>query len=424
MLAIIFRFSYGAKKTAVRKYSSNSVGSTVVMFALALPLLLGAVGIAIDFATFAAKRSALQTAADASALAGAKQLSLASSTDKIIENAAFALFQEEVKGEDGAATADVKVDRKKGNVKVYVTENWTPFFAHYIGADITPVNVTATGALVGESKVCVLALALGPKGFMMDHNSHIKATDCAIYANSTDVKGVFFGGRSSVDAAVVCSGGGVFGRGLRGITQLQTDCPPIADPLAAVQSPKIRGCDHTDYNISTGEDTLLPGIYCGGIAITGDAKVEITEGEYVIKGGPFLVANDASIHSVNTVFYLTGPRAVIRFLDNATIDVNGRETGAMAGLLFFEDRLSIPFRLHNISATNAKNLTGTIYIPKGILLVDPNSNVGEDSSYTAIVANRFHLQQGPNLVLNSDYGATSVPVPSGIHTSTTVILSN
>jgi Flp pilus assembly protein TadG len=420
MFVKIFRLRRKTKKTALGKFRFNNRGSTVVMFALAVPMLLGAVGLAIDFATFSMKRSNLQSAADASALAGAKQLSLSSSTDKIIESAALALLQEEVKGKDDAATGEVKVDRKMGNVKVNVTEYWTPFFAHYIGADITPVTVTATGALAGESKVCVLALAAGPWGFMMDNNSHIKATDCAVYANSTDKYAVYFGGSSSIEAAVVCSGGGVFGKGLLGIIQLQTDCPPIA----AVPAPNVIGCDYTNYKISSGTASLLPGVYCGGISITGNAKVELGEGEYVLKNGPFLVSNDSSIHSVNTVFYLTGSNSLIRFQDNATVDINGRETGAMAGLLFFEDRSSGLFRFHNISATNAKNLTGTIYLPKGILIVNPNASVGQDSAYTAIVANRLYVQQGPNLVLNSDYSATSVPVPAGIHTSSSVVLTN
>jgi Flp pilus assembly protein TadG len=412
------------EKNTMKKYRENTRGSTVVMFALALPMLLGAIGLAIDFATFSMKRSTLQSAADASALAGAKQLSLSSSTDQIIESAALALLKEEVSGKDDAATGDVKVDRKLGSVKVDVTEYWTPFFAHYIGADITPVTVTATGSLAGESKVCVLTLATGWQSFWMEHNSSIKATDCAIYSNSTDRYGVYFGSATSIESSLVCSAGGVYGRGKSSITQLQTDCPKLPDPLAAVPTPTVTGCDYTNYKISTGTASLLPGTYCGGISISGNAKVDIAEGEYVVKNGPFVIAQSAQVHSKNTVFYLTGMSSLINFTGDATIDMNGRETGAMAGLLFFEDPKSSTFRMHRINATNAHNLTGTFYIPRGILLIDPNANIGENSAYTAIVANRLWVQQGPNLVLNSDYSATSVPVPAGIHTSSSVVLSN
>jgi Putative Flp pilus-assembly TadE/G-like len=385
---------------------------------------LGSIGIAIDFATFSMKRSTLQAAADAAALAGAKQLSLASSTDIIITNAALSLFQETVKGKDDAATGTVVVDRKKGNVKVDVAELWAPFFAHFIGAEITPITVSATGALAGESKVCVLTLASGPLAFMMDQDAHIMAADCAVYANSTDAKGVYFGGSSSIEASLVCSGGGIFGSGLLGIFKLQSDCPPIADPLTSVPKPSVGICNYTNFAISSGSTILKPGTYCGGIAISGNAQIEFSEGEYIVKDGALLITDDAAVHSTNTVFYLTGTKSLISFLKNASIDLNGRETGSMAGLLFFEDPSSGLLRFHRISAANARNLTGTIYLPKGILIVDPNANVGQDSAYTAIVSNRLLVQKGPNLVLNSDYSATSVPVPNGIHTSSSVVLTN
>ena len=68
-------------------------------------------------------------------------------------------------------------------------------------------------------------------------------------------------------------------------------------------------------------------------------------------------------------------------------------------------------------------LTGTIYLSRGQLLVDPNNAVAEDLAYTAIIANRLELTEGPELVLNSDYGATDVPVPAGIQSTAQVVLS-
>jgi hypothetical protein len=49
--------------------------------------------------------------------------------------------------------------------------------------------------------------------------------------------------------------------------------------------------------------------------------------------------------------------------------------------------------------------------------------VASDSAYTAIVSYRLELTQGPTLVLNSDYGATGVPVPDGIRATGQVVLT-
>jgi hypothetical protein len=40
--------------------------------------------------------------------------------------------------------------------------------------------------------------------------------------------------------------------------------------------------------------------------------------------------------------------------------------------------------------------------------------VGSDSAYTALVVNTLRVREGPNVVLNSDYDATNVPVPPGL----------
>jgi Flp pilus assembly protein TadG len=405
-------------------FKRNAKGSTVMTFAMVLPVLLGSAGVAMDFATFTLKQTSLQAAADAAALAGAKQLSIASSQDSMIQSAALGFLTESLRGKDEAAKGTVQVDRGNGNVKVSVSEDWTPFFAHFLGANITPVTAQATGTLAGESKVCVLTLATGPFSFMMDQNSHITANGCAIYSNSTDKYGIYFGGASSIQAAIVCSGGGIFGSGLFGILQLQTDCPSLANPLAAVPKPIVSSCTYNTVKVTTGTAALKPGTYCGGIEVSGTAVVNFEPGEYIVKDGFFKVTDTATINGKDTVFYLTGPKSLISFTKNATVNLSGAETGTMAGLLFFEDPSSTSLRIHNINATNAYNLTGTIYLSKGILLIDPNANVGQDSAYTAIIANRLLIQQGPSLILNSNYGATSVPVPSGLHASATVVLAN
>ncbi len=408
----------------IKKFLANAKGSTVVMFALALPALFGGAGIAIDFATFAMKQSTLQSAADAAALAGAKQLSLASTLDSVIQASAISYLTEELRGKDDSAQGTVKVDRKNGNVNVHVSEDWTPFFAHFLGADITPVTATSTASLAGESKVCVLTLAMGPFSFKMDQNAKITATGCAIYSNSTDRAAVYFGGASAVEAVLVCSAGGVVGKGAVGITQLQTDCPPLANPLSAVPVPKPGVCTYTNLKVSSGNMALNPGTYCGGIEVSGNAIVTFSPGEYIIKDGLFRVYNTATVNGTNIVFFLTGLKSLISFTNDATINLSGAETGTMAGMLFFEDPASTSLRIHNINATHAYNLTGTIYLPKGILLIDPNANVGDKSAYTAIVSNRLVVQEGPSLVLNTDYGATPVPVPAGLHAGSTVVLTN
>ena len=80
-------------------------------------------------------------------------------------------------------------------------------------------------------------------------------------------------------------------------------------------------------------------------------------------------------------------------------------------------------RTHHINSTNVDVLTGTIYLSRGKLLIDRNSPIAEDLAYTAIIVRQLELTEGPELILNSDYGATDVPVPAGIRSSAEVVLS-
>ena len=47
-------------------------------------------------------------------------------------------------------------------------------------------------------------------------------------------------------------------------------------------------------------------------------------------------------------------------------------------------------------------LLGTIYMPKGRLIIDATQPVADKSAYTVLVVQQLDLYSGPNLVLNSD----------------------
>jgi Flp pilus assembly protein TadG len=379
----------------VRKYFANSLGGIAATVAVAAPVVLGTIGVTADLAVFAMKKSQLQSAVDQAAIAAAKELSVvqtgamakaAATGSSPLQEVAQAYVDNAVGNNKGEVVTGVEIASDNSAVTVTVTDSWAPFFAHYVGAKITPIRVHAKASLVGESKVCVIALTdTGLGAVSMTKNSSLTAKGCGVYSNSTNSSGFYLGSGSKIDAAVVCSAGGVYVSGTSNSTKVLTDCPKVDDPLATRVPPTAGACDFNNTAVSSGSVTLTPGVYCGGINISGTASVTFEPGDYVIKNGLFLVRQNAKIKGVNVAFYLTGMLSLVEFLDDATIDLSGAETGDMAGLLFFEDPNSGLFRFHNIRATNAFNLTGTIYLPRGNLLVDPTAAVAAQSAYTAIV---------------------------------------
>jgi hypothetical protein len=80
-------------------------------------------------------------------------------------------------------------------------------------------------------------------------------------------------------------------------------------------------------------------------------------------------------------------------------------------------------REHRIATLQTRELTGTIYLSRGRLLIDPKAKVGEKSAYTAIIAHTLELRDGPELILNANYGTSAVPVPNGLKHRSGVALS-
>lgn len=413
-----------ARSGCLTRFLRSVSGSMIVPFAVASPVLLGISGLAIDYGTHTMKVAELQAAADSSALGAAKELALAGSSDAAIKAVAASYVAMQLSGKGSVVTSKTEINRKAGTVRVALEETWTPAFAQFLDADVTPIRVDATASLLGSDNICVLALNGNASATVhLDQNASLEANGCGVYSNSTHSDGIRLDSNSKIHASSICSVGGYSAKTTSINPLPTTDCPPISDPLIDRIAPVAGGCDVTNFKISSGKKILNPGTYCGGLNITKTASVTFRPGTYIIKDGKFNVSNTASISGEHVGFYLIGNASVINFAGDSTVHLTGALGGDMAGLLFFEDRAAPLNRQHHIQSTHADVLTGTIYLSRGVLAVDPNSKVAQDSAYTAIIARRFELTQGLQLILNSDYGATDVPVPAGIRSTSQVVLS-
>ena len=418
------QFTLGREKSSTSRvlaFLRNSCGTSALTFAFSLPALMGAVGVASDFAIYDMKLEKLQAAADEAAIAGAKEFTVATSSQSTIA-AAAENFAKSNYGASASISVATNVDTSKKSVTIDLTEVWSPFFAHFVGAQVTPVVAHATASAAGRGNICVLLLdPTSSKSGHVQNGSAITANGCDIYSNSSAADGFVVNASGAVTDNSTCSVGGVKNNGTMSPTPT-TDCPVVDDPLASRDPPTFGGCDFTNYKINNATATINPGTYCGGIAAAGNAVLTFSPGTYIVKDGEFKLTGNSKIQGNHVGFYLTGDLTLLRFTGNTSVNLTGADSGAMSGLLFFEDRAAPLGRQHRINSSNAANLTGTIYLPRGTLLVDPGTKVGESSAYTAIIAQQLLLKSGPELILNSNYSATDVPVPNGIKAGSQVVL--
>jgi hypothetical protein len=229
--------------------------------------------------------------------------------------------------------------------------------------------------------------------------------------------------QARLSAALICSAGGTAGAGPGSFSPIpQTDCPVMPDPLAGRLAPAVGTCTYNNLIVSGQMTTLYPGTYCGGLTVTDLSTVTMAAGQYIIKDGPLVVTNGATMHGVNAGFYFTGAGALLNLDSLSNISLTAPASGTMAGMLFWEDRFAPSGGVHQIVSNNARTLLGTIYLPVNRLHVAANAPVADHSAYTVVVANQFSLSEGPTLVLNTNYGATNIPVPNGVGPGGTTIL--
>jgi hypothetical protein len=391
-------------------------GNIVLTFALAFPVLIGATGLAVDSASFYHQSANLQSVADASVLAVAKEMHLfvqdpaplkASGEERaetLLAEAGLAHLPHEV---------DFRIDAKQGHAQVFITMRADAVLPVGLWGE-NPIVVQADARAFGAARLCVLGLQQKASGTMQAaHGAVVTAPDCAVQSNSRDPQGLIAKDLSIVVSAFTCSSGGYDGALTSFIPPPQTDCPILADPLELREPPAFSGCDFLDMKLKEGTYTIGPGVYCGGLEIDNKAEVTAEPGTYVISGGKLTVANNASLRGDYVTFYFADDAALFVFKDKAAIELGAPKDGPMAGMLFFESRSAQEGRSFEVSSDSARKLLGTIYLPRGILKVGGKGKVAAASAYTVIVANRIDLD-GANLVVNADYGSTDVPVPAGL----------
>lgn len=404
-------------RTGWRRFFGNERGNFAVTMGTMAPVIFGVVGLSFDYSIYMSQRSGMQEAADQAVLAAVREASLqgwsASAAKAVVDR-----FVSSTLSGDALSSAQyestVTVDEKNNRVRVAIRQDGHGYLLLGFVKSNPQIEVTSEAVLASASNICVLTLKETTSRTLFSRNASMTGVGCGFFANSTDSRAVVARKGGFMSASTICSAGGYGGGNSSFNPTPVTDCPPVPDPLAQRPAPKFSGCDFRDTEIDSSRVTLKPGVYCGGLKITGKSEVNLRPGVYVIKDGEFSIQGNATLKGEHVGFYLTGSLAKTRFANSTTISLTAPKSGPLAGILIFEDRNSAPGREFEISSKDAQTLIGTIYLPKGYLKVKGKSKFADASDWTAIIAQDVRILDGPALELNSDYTASDIPVPAGI----------
>ncbi|MCZ8262005.1 MAG: pilus assembly protein [Beijerinckiaceae bacterium] len=421
------------------RFGPAEAGTSAIIFAMSLPTMLAVGGFATDYAAMSGTQNRLQQIVDAAALGIAREMSISPVTAIRAQNLAIRYAQANIEANTPhkITIAAALIDNKAA-VRVNGSQKFsTPFgtFERLIGVSEISASATARPAGVAEQmKLCVLALN-GTRNASLNlrNGSTLTANGCMIHSNSTHKRAIVLGEGSKIKATTICSRGGIRQMGSTVEANVVSDCPEVRDPLIDKPEPKPNLlCKTMPKKIANGSFTFDPGTYCDGMQIHGTAKVTFNPGVYVFKDGPLRVQNSAELHGNGVTLFFTGKNAYFRFEHQGLVNISAPVGGDTAGMLIWEGKGIIeevvaksvpgtgettPVKITNqnrITSDRAKVLTGTIYLKKGALTIDSTQPVADQSPFTIMVVDRLDLYDGPNLVLNSNYQNSPVPVPVGL----------
>lgn len=461
----------------VHSFGSNSKGNMTLMMIGIMAVSTFVIGGIVDYMSLQNQKQTLQGVADRAAIAAAQELIVFKGTNGRVAAVATSFVDASYNAMPHETTAEIIDEGNAVKVSITAKpQTYFPGpIAQGVGAIVAEATAEVSG---GGYVCMIGLDPNAPSTLDMSDKARVTATDCAIYSNSKNKGSLKLHNLARVKADLVCVAGGVAGpMSAVSPNKPITDCPPLEDPLRDRPEPNVGllQCDNllggllgkdllgkdgklltlegllgkggllggllsgellakknlltsilegdivgnlAPGLLVTGDQELEPGVYCGGINVIG-GHVRLKPGTYILNNGGLVVANGGTLEVLGdggVGFYLTGVLGLstIQFAPSSTISLQAQRTGDMAGMLFFEDR-DVLFKFpHIIASNNARNLVGTIYLPGNTLAINSQNPIADQSDYTVIIAKKFEMKDGPELVLNTDYENSAIPVPNGV----------
>jgi Flp pilus assembly protein TadG len=398
-------------------------GAIAVLVACSLTLLLACAAISLDGGGLLEQRRKAQAAVDAAAMAAAEDLFLnypqnngldpdGTAADRAMSIAAANSFNDD--GTSSVVSVRISPETYLGGpnagqplpngfVEVTVQHNQTRHFSAVIGSGTIPVTARAVArgkwepALVG---IHVLDLHEPSALRATGNGTGVVTGGAAVIVNSdADSAAVTTGGAMLVAPAFSVVGG-TSGGGFVGT--VSTGMQPQPDPLRHVPQPNPGGYviqSSSPVHYSNGNRTVQPGVYQGGITITGKADLTMLPGIYYMEGGGFSMSGQGNLTALNVMIYNApqGPSDKISITGSGAVAMTPPASGIYKGLTLFQERSATQDL--KIAGNGSFSMTGTLYAANALMNVTGNGATQIGSQY---VSRFLDINGNGNLLIDYD----------------------
>ena len=441
---------------------TNQSGQVLIGAAVAMVVLAGFAGLAIDMGTLRYQKRLQQTAADAAALAGASNLTY-SGWQTGAQNAAIQNGFTDASSNDlskcatGAAVGTVCVQANNGPKDV--TLNGATILGgphagdtNYVEAIVAVVQPTYFMTIFGVNSETIVARAVatntgggaastgtGCVYTLGVPTAKVKLSTAGVGANGNAVLnaptcGINDNGNLDAVGSVQVVAGAIGVGGQYSPPSQQSTCTPGVLPANGVCPTPVTGVPYTGdpfsgkYPTPTAPGpgtvtttnnitTFTPGTYAS-ITVNSNSNDVFSPGVYVVTGtfkingganvcgggiatftnGSMTCTQDAAGDGVT--FYLSGANASLSINGTSNTQMYAPNSGTYEGLLFYQDPADT--QQATINGTNNSLFQGAIYMPSADLTFGGNSTFNNGAAYTVIVTDQFNVSGNTNVNLASN----------------------
>lgn len=395
--------------TMLRDFRRDASGSYLALMALMAPVMIGSVGLGIDYGLWLYTQQTLQAAADSAAV------SAATAGSNVVTEAEGVAASYGFVNAAGGVTMTVNQPPKSGShtssssaVEVIINRAQTPQFSALLSVKSFTITVRAV-ALATPGSGCVLALNATASGAVTTQGSATtNLSGCNLYTDSNDSAAVTVGGTASLTAQAVGVVGGVSGASnITTTSGIHTGVASLADPYANMSFGSYSGCDAKNYSTNS-DATINPGVYCGGISVKAGATLTLNPGIYYLDQGSLSVEGNGTIKGTGVTLVFTSSTgknyATASIASNATVNLTAPTTGPTAGIVLFGDRNMPEGTTFKLTGGGTQTFGGAIYLPKAALTYSGGSS--GSGSCTQIIADTVTFTGNSGMAINCSGYAT------------------
>ena len=383
-----------------RRLSTDQRGNVLAFTAISLPLVFGAVGLAVDTTQWIVTKRQMQQVADSAALVGSYTALRGGDIDYSVDRD-ISTRRGEFVGLTTSAT--LSPEDRPGDPYAVAVRLSVPaplsFAGMFLSKPLT-ISVTATATMIETDDFCAFALGSSTEaGIEIAPDTRLEA-DCGLATNSAAEAAIIGDATSQVAAKKLFAFGGINLAAQEG-TRVRARALEQDDPLADIDPPSVpnTGCPNITINgEGAGYTSIKPGCF-GNLVINGKATLEA--GNYVLNRGNIVFGPTADVTCKGCSFFLTSdsvdttPGSVgrARIDPAATVTLSAPTDGPYAGVLMYQDPRAAPEVKgeENVIAANSRSkLDGILYFPTQTLKVD--GSAAPDLGCARLIGRRLVLQ--------------------------------